>query len=64
VNFRLPDPAHALGINPVGQSGVLFDKHYSDQAQTYINGEYVPQHLSEEDVAKNAQGTLRLMPGH
>jgi len=56
------DPAHALGINPVGQSGVLFDKHYSDQAQTYINGEYVPQHLSEEDVAKNAQGTLRLMP--
>ncbi|MCQ3031596.1 hypothetical protein NLO88_13100 [Pseudomonas syringae] len=35
---------------------------YSDQAQTYLNGEYVPQHLSEEDVAKTAQGTLRLVP--
>lgn len=58
------DPAHALGINPVGQSGVLFDKHYSDQAQTYINGGYVPQHLSEEGVAKNAQGILRLVPAY
>lgn len=57
------DPAHALGINPVGQSGVLFDKHYSDQAQTYISGGYVPQHMSEEDVAKHAEGTLRLVPG-
>lgn len=57
------DPSHALGINPVGQSGVLFDKHYADQAQTYINGGYVPQHLSEEDVAKNAKGTLNLVPG-
>lgn len=58
------DPGHALGINPVGQSGVLFDKHYSDQAQTYINGGYVPQHLSEEGVAKNAQGILRLVPAY
>ncbi len=56
------DPAHALGINPVGQSGVLLDAHYSDQAQTYIEGGYVPQHLSEEDVAKNTKGTLRLVP--
>jgi penicillin amidase len=47
-----------------GQSGVLFDKHYSDQAQTYINGGYVPQHLSEEGVAKHAQGTLRLVPAY
>ena len=34
------DPAHALSINPVRQSGVLFDKHYADQAQDYINGRY------------------------
>lgn len=56
------DPAHALGINPVGQSGVLFDAHYADQAKAYIEGGYVPQHLSEEDVAKSTQGTLRLVP--
>jgi len=56
------DPIHALGINPVGQSGVLFDQHYSDQAQAYINGQYVPQHFSEAEVAANTQSTLQLLP--
>jgi len=56
------DPAHSVGINPVGQSGVPFDKHYSDQAQTYIDGGYVQQYLSEGDIAGHTQGTLRLVP--
>ncbi|WP_285426271.1 penicillin acylase family protein [Pseudomonas sp. efr-133-TYG-103a] len=57
------DPAHALGINPVGQSGVLFDKHYADQATRYINGEYVPQRFSEQDVEGNSEAVLKLVPG-
>jgi penicillin amidase len=57
------DPAHALGINPVGQSGVLFDEHYSDQAQAYVNGQYMPERFSEGDVAGNTMSTLRLVPG-
>lgn len=56
------DPEHSLGINPVGQSGVPFDSHYSDQAEAYIQGEYLPQHYSEEDVRANTKQTLRLMP--
>jgi penicillin amidase len=56
------DPTHALGINPVGQSGVLFDAHYRDQAEPYIKGEYVPQHFSDVDVAANTQSTLQLLP--
>jgi penicillin amidase len=56
------DPAHSLGINPVGQSGVLFDEHYSDQARTYIEGGYVQEHFDEGDVAANMRGTLRLVP--
>ncbi|MDD5334930.1 MAG: penicillin acylase family protein [Rhodoferax sp.] len=56
------DPNHAVGINPVGQSGVLFDAHYKDQAQTFIAGGYVPQHLSEADVAANTRSTLTLAP--
>jgi len=56
------DPNHAVGINPVGQSGVLFDAHYRDQAQTFIAGGYVPQHLSEADVASNTRSTLTLTP--
>ncbi|TBU92534.1 penicillin acylase family protein [Phytopseudomonas dryadis] len=58
----LADASHSLGINPVGQSGVPFDRHYSDQARRYIDGEYVPQHLSQEDVARHTRSTLILRP--
>jgi penicillin amidase len=56
------DPSQSLGINPVGQSGVLFDEHYQDQAEPYINGEYQKQHFSESDVAANTESTLQLVP--
>ena len=56
------DAGKALGINPLGQSGVLFDAHYRDQAPTYITGGYVAQHLSEADVAANTRSTLTLAP--
>jgi penicillin amidase len=56
------DASKSLGINPVGQSGVLFDAHYKDQAQTYIEGGYMPQHLSAADVKANTRSTLTLTP--
>jgi len=58
----LADADHSLGINPLGQGGVPFDRHYSDQAQRFINGEYVPQHLSADDVTANTRSTLTLRP--
>ena len=60
VDFAQPDKA--VGINPVGQSGVLFDAHYSDQAAFFAEGIYKPQHLSAADVKANTQSTLRLNP--
>lgn len=56
------DPAHSLGINPVGQSGVPFDRHYADQAEKFVKGEYVPQRFTDEDVAEHAEGVLMLVP--
>ena len=56
------DPEHALGINPVGQSGVLFDSHYQDQAEPYALGEYFPEHFSPEDVKANTRSTLTFIP--
>ncbi|MEI8326834.1 MAG: penicillin acylase family protein, partial [Betaproteobacteria bacterium] len=56
------DAEHTQGINPVGQSGVLFDAHYSDQAADFIAGASRPQHLSEADVAAHTRSTLRLEP--
>jgi penicillin amidase len=54
------DASRAQGINPIGQSGVLFDAHYADQADAFIHGRSKPQHLSEADVAANTRGTLQL----
>ncbi|KAE9640569.1 penicillin acylase family protein [Pseudomonas sp. PB103] len=56
------DPAHALTINPVGQSGVPFDSHYNDQAEAYVDGMYVQAHFSEEEVTANTRSTLKLLP--
>lgn len=56
------DAGQAMGINPVGQSGVLFDAHYADQAATYIRGGYQAMHLRAADVAANTRSTLVLQP--
>lgn len=56
------DPAHSVTINPVGQSGVPFDKHYEDQAEAYIEGVYHQAHLAEEEVVANTRATLKLLP--
>ncbi|PMZ87242.1 MULTISPECIES: penicillin acylase family protein [unclassified Pseudomonas] len=56
------DPAHSLTINPVGQSGVLFDSHYDDQAEAYVEGMYFQAHLNDEEVTANTRSTLKLLP--
>jgi len=56
------DPAKARAINPVGQSGVLFDAHYSDQAAAYMVGGYMSRYLAEKDVLANTRHTLTLNP--
>jgi len=56
------DASKAMGINPVGQSGVLFDPHYQDQAKTFIAGGYLPMHLSAADVSASTRSTLTLTP--
>ncbi len=53
------DAGTALTINPVGQSGVLFDRHYADQAKPYVEGKYQRAWLG---LAGETEGTLRLVP--
>ena len=60
----LADASQGLGINPVGQSGVPFDEHYADQAEAYIRGQYVPMHMSKEDVRASTRSTLSLQPAN
>jgi len=56
------DAGQALGINPVGQSGVWPDRHYADQAARFAQGGYRAQHLGERDVATHVKSTLTLRP--
>jgi penicillin amidase len=60
IDFATPDKS--VGINPVGQSGVLFDRHYADQAERFAEGIYVRQRSSAADVANHTEGTLKLLP--
>jgi penicillin amidase len=55
-------PGQAQGINPVGQSGVLFDRHYKDQAVDYVLGRYYTMHLDADDVRKSTRSILVLQP--
>ncbi len=58
------DASKAVGINPAGQSGVLFDRHYADQTDAYMAGQYMPQYLNEADVQAHTRSTLTLNPAH
>lgn len=60
IDFAQPDKS--IGINPVGQSGVLFDKHYDDQAALFSEGLYMRQYLSAADVKAQTITTLTLRP--
>lgn len=52
----------ALGALPLGQSGVLFDTHYKDQAKAFVQGRYQPMHLSDSDVVGHTESLLELRP--
>ena len=56
------DPNHAVGSNPVGQSGILFDPYYADQALAFSQGQYVAEYLSDSDVKAHTLSTLTLHP--
>jgi penicillin G amidase len=56
------DASQSQGINPVGQSGVLFDKHYADQAERYVQGIYAPQRLRDDDINAHTESRLVMTP--
>ena len=55
------DIENGKSILPTGQSGNVFSKHYKDQAQKYLDGEFVKMMLNEEEI-KKAEDRLVLRP--
>jgi len=55
------DIENSVSILPTGQSGNVFSDHYDDQAQKYLNGEFVKMMLNQEEIEKS-KNVLRLKP--
>ena len=44
---------NSVSILPTGQSGNIFSKHYKDQAQKYVNGEFVKTILNKDEIERS-----------
>ena len=55
------DVENGRAILPTGQSGNVFSKHYEDQAQKYLDGEFVKMMLNEQEI-KASEDKLILTP--
>lgn len=58
----LKDTKISLGINPTGQSGYFFDKHYRDQFSLYNEGKYRKQIMDMSLIKKKSTRKLILSP--
>ncbi|MEN8123573.1 MAG: penicillin acylase family protein [Bacteroidota bacterium] len=49
------DVENSVAIIPTGQSGNVFSKHYNDQAQKYLKGEYYKMLLNKEEIQQSKE---------
>jgi len=56
------DIENSWGINPTGQSGIVTDHHYDDQALDYSQGKFRHHYITPESVKRNLQSKLDLVP--
>ncbi len=58
----LADFNRSLGVIPGGQSGNPASRHYTDQLQLWLQGEYHPMPWDREQVEKHVESRLHLTP--
>ena len=49
------DVENSISILPTGQSGNPFSKHYRDQAEMYVNGEFRKMMMNKEEIQKSKE---------
>ncbi len=49
------DVENSIAILPTGQSGNVFSKHYDDQAEKYLKGEFFKMKLNKEEIQKSEE---------
>jgi penicillin G amidase len=60
IDFSSPESS--WGILPTGQSGVVSDKHYDDQALDFAQGKFRRHYLTEQAVQENLASEMLLVP--
>jgi penicillin amidase len=58
----LGDLRNSLGLLAPGQSGQPGSRHYDDQIQAWFTGEYHPMVYARQDVERETEARLRLLP--
>lgn len=56
------DLGRCYTILPSGNSGILTNRHYDDQAAMYLRGEYRVVNFTDEQVRKDARETMVFLP--
>ncbi|MCB0371918.1 MAG: penicillin acylase family protein [Muricauda sp.] len=52
------DVENSISILPTGQSGNPFSKHYKDQAEMYVNGQFRKMMMNKEEIQETAESVL------
>ncbi|WP_440122669.1 penicillin acylase family protein [Tenacibaculum sp. Ill] len=55
------DVENSIAILPTGQSGNVFSPYYKDQAQKYVDGEFVKMRLNQQEI-EQSENTLVFLP--
>lgn len=56
------DVENSISILPTGQSGNPLSKHYKDQAEMYVNGEFRKMMMNKNDIINNSPDILKFTP--
>ncbi|WP_420322724.1 penicillin acylase family protein [Flagellimonas sp.] len=56
------DIENSISILPTGQSGNPFSKHYEDQAELYVSGQFRKMMMNQKEIQENAESILVFTP--
>ncbi len=56
------DVENSISILPTGQSGNPLSKHYKDQAEMYVNGEFRKMMMNKEEIMSTSEDVLIFTP--
>ncbi len=56
------DVENSISILPTGQSGNPFSKHYKDQAEMFVKGEFRKMMMNKEEISKTSTSLLIFRP--